>query len=53
VTVAAKSEQFTAGETGEGQFLFEETEGIWQEKIVRKISSPSSIAGVPCFKIIV
>jgi len=47
VTVAAKSGQFTAGKTGKGQFLWGNRWNLAEERVVRKISSPSKIASVP------
>jgi len=49
VTVASKSGQFTASETGKGQFLWENRRSLAEERIVRDISSPGSKAGLPNF----
>jgi len=47
-TTTAKSEQFTASETGKAS-SFEEIEGTWQKReiIMKKISSPCRIADMP------
>jgi len=47
VTVAAKSGQFTADETGKGQFFQGNRRYLAKEGVVRKISSPRRVAGMP------
>jgi len=47
MTVAAKSGQFTADETGKGQFLRGNRRNLAREGVVRKISSPKRVASVP------
>jgi len=44
--VAAKSGQFTANETGKGQFLRENRRNLEEEGVVRKVSSPKRVASV-------
>jgi len=45
--VASKSGQFTADETGKGQFVRENLRNLAEEGVVRKISSPRRVADVP------
>jgi len=45
--VAAKSRQFTADETGKGQFHRGNRRNVEGAGVVRKISSPKRVAGVP------
>jgi len=45
--VAAKSGQFTADETGKGQFLCRNRKNLAEERVLRKISYRSRIAGIP------
>jgi len=45
--VAAKSRQFTAEETGKGQFLRGNRRNLAGKEFVRKISSPQRVASVP------
>jgi len=47
VTVAAKSSQFTAGETGKGQFLRGNRRNLAEVGVVRNISSLRRVAGRP------
>jgi len=47
--VAAKSGQFTAGEIEKGQFLRRNRRNLAGEGVVRKISSPRRVTGVPTF----
>jgi len=47
VTVAAKSRQFTADETGKCQFLRGNRRNLAEDGVVRKISSPRRVASVP------
>jgi len=47
VTVAATSRQFTAGETGKGQFFRRNRRNLAEEGVVRIISSPRRVAGAP------
>jgi len=44
--VVAKLRQFTADETGKGQFLLRNRRNLEGESVVRKISSPQRIASV-------
>jgi len=44
VTVVAKSGQFTADETGKGQFLRGNQRNLAGEGVVRKSSSPQTVA---------
>jgi len=46
VTVAAKSGQFTADETGEGLFLRGNRKNLAGKGVVRKISSPQRVTSV-------
>jgi len=46
VTVAAKSEQLTAGKTGRASSSEETRRNLVEERIVRKISPSGCIAGV-------
>jgi len=44
--MAAKSGQFTADETGKGQFLRENQRNLAEDGVVRKISSPNRVVSV-------
>jgi len=45
--ILLKSGQFTEDETGRGHFLRENRRYLAEEGVVRKISSPGRVAGVP------
>jgi len=47
VAVAAKSEQFTMSKTGKGQFFKRHRRNLAEERVVRKVLSSGSIAGMP------